>query len=73
MVLDQRGLSGKAGYGQSCSRGGGGDSVRGWMDRELDARASEDAVGARRHMGPLPLPPQSGMSASTVALTLSEL
>ena len=49
MVLDQRGLSGKAGCGQSCSRGGGGDSVRGWVDRELDARASEDAVGARRH------------------------
>lgn len=48
-------------------------TLTGWVDRELDARASEDAVGARRHMGPLPLPPQSGMSASTVALTLSEL
>ena len=24
-------------------------SLRGWVDRELDARASEDAVGARRH------------------------
>lgn len=24
-------------------------TLRGWVDRELDARASEDAVGARRH------------------------
>ena len=24
-------------------------TLTGWVDRELDARASEDAVGARRH------------------------
>lgn len=47
--------------------------MRGRVGRELDGRASEDAVGARGHTrSPLPLPPQSGMSASAVALTLSE-